>query len=171
MPSRTTLTQGSNTGNLPLLGLSQPGALPDVPAVRQAIQVRQQGQGSKGAKAKEAGQTQTGLILAQLVLTTVHGGPFFPFFREKQSSRNLSKKRSPQLVPVTPRGGVGSRCPPAHAIVRAVTTTKHEPGLSLSCRDVSCGSAMEVWALLVRLSHCQRARSKIFTVVPLWRAA
>ena len=30
---------------------------------------------------------------------------------------------------------------------------------------------MEVWALLVTLSHCQRARSEVFVVVPLWRAA
>ena len=31
---------------------------------------------------------------------------------------------------------------------------------------------MEVWALLMRLpSHYQRARSEVFAVVPLWRAA
>ena len=27
------------------------------------------------------------------------------------------------------------------------------------------------WALLVRLSHCKRARSEVFVVVPVWRAA
>ena len=44
--------QSKNTWNWPLLGLSQPGARSDVPVVRQAIQVRLQGQGNKGAKAK-----------------------------------------------------------------------------------------------------------------------
>ena len=93
------------------------------------------------------------LMLAQLVLAIVHGisrdikvgGPCFCitvlFFLEKESSRNLSARRSPH--------GVGSRCQPARALVRAVTATKHEPGLSPSCRVVSCGSAMEVWVLLV----------------------
>ena len=60
-----------------LLGLSDPGARPDVPAVRQAIQVRQQGQGSKGAKAKEGGVNSDRVVLfmmlAQLALATVHG--------------------------------------------------------------------------------------------------
>ena len=80
-------------------------------------------------------------------------------------------RRSPQLVPVTPRGGVGSRCQPALAIARPVTATKHEPGLSPLCRVVSYDSAVEVWAFLVRLSPHQRARSKVFAVVPPWRAA
>ena len=43
----------------------------------QAIQVRQQGQGSKGARANEGGanldRVMTFIILAQLVLATVHG--------------------------------------------------------------------------------------------------
>ena len=38
---------------------------------------------------------------------------------------------------------------------------EHEPGLSPSYRVASYGSALEVWALLVRLSHCQRARSEL----------
>ena len=87
------------------------------------------------------------------------------FFPEKQSSRNLSARRSPQLVPATPLGGVGSRCPIARAIVRAVTATKHEPRLPPSYRVVSYGSALEVWALL------QRARSEGMSVVPPQRAA
>ena len=36
------------------------------------------------------------------------------------------------------------------------------------CRTAS---AMEVWALLMRLSHFLRARGEVFAVVPLWRAA
>ena len=51
--------------------------------------------------------------------------------------------------------------PPARAIVRAVTVTKHEPGLSPSCRVVSYGSALEV---------CQGAGWEVFAVVPLKRA-
>ena len=90
------------------------------------------------------------------------GGPcslhYCLLFPGKQSSQNLSAKRSPQLVPVTTPGGVGSRCLPAHAVVRAVTATKHELGLSPIYRFVSYGSAMEVLALLLRLSHCLRAR-------------
>ena len=46
---------------------------------------------------------------------------------------------------VTNEGGIGSRCPPARAIVRAVTATKHEPGLSPLYRAVWYGSAMEAW--------------------------
>ena len=59
-----------------------------------------------------------------------NGWPIFlhycPLFPGKQSSRKLS---------VTTLGGVGSRCQPAHAIVRAATATKHELGLStlMSC--------------------------------------
>ena len=102
------------------------------------------------------------LMLAQLVLAIVHGSfprhqsgwPVFfallsSFSQRKRVHANLSARRSPQLVPVTLQGGVGSRCQPARAVVRAVTATKHEPGLSPSCRVVSCGSAMEVWVLLV----------------------
>ena len=69
--------QRSNTWIWPLLGLSQPGARPNVPAMRQAIQVRQQGQESKGARAKEGGanldRVVTFTMLAQLVIETVHG--------------------------------------------------------------------------------------------------
>ena len=62
--------------------------------------------------------------------------------------------------------------PPARAIVRAVTATKHEAGFSPFCRVVSYGSAMEVWTLPTRLpSHYQRARSQLLAVVPLLRAA
>ena len=72
------------------------------------------------------------------------------FSRERQISRNSSMRRSPQLVPVTPPGGDGSRCPPARAVVRAATATKHEPGLSPSYRVVSYGPALEFWVLLMR---------------------
>ena len=106
------------------------------------------------------------LVLAT-VLDSSHdikvGGPcslhYCPVFPGKQSSRSLSARRSPQLAPVTLHGGVGSRCPPARAIVRAVTATKHEPGLSPSYRVVSYGSAMEVRALhgeVVSLPACTR---------------
>ena len=47
----------------------------------------------------------------------------------------------------------GSQCQLARAVVRAATATKHEPGLSPSYLVESYGSAMEVWALLRRLSH------------------
>ena len=53
-------------------------------------------------------------------IVSLHCCPLCP---EKQSLRKLSVSRSPQVVPVTPRGGVGSRCPPARAIVRAVRVT------------------------------------------------
>ena len=66
--------QQDGTGKRPLLGLSQPGARPNVPAVRQAIQVRQHGQGGKGAKAREGEANSDRVvifrILAQLVLAT-----------------------------------------------------------------------------------------------------
>ena len=70
----------------------------------------------------------------------------------RDGHRRNRRGHNPRLVPVTLRGGVGSRCPPARAIVRAVTATKHEPGLSPSHCVVSYGSALEVWALLVGLS-------------------
>ena len=60
------------------------------------------------------------------------------FFPRRQSSRNLSAKRSLPLIPVTTLSGVGSRCQPAHATVRAATATKHELGLSHLNRVVSC---------------------------------
>ena len=68
----------------------------------------------------------------------------------------LCIERSPPLVPVTTLGGVGSRCQQAHAIARAATATKHERGLSPLCCVVSYGSAMEVWALLMRSSQYLR---------------
>ena len=75
-----------------------------------------------------------------------------------------------------------SCCHPRHAmacsfgtlsrpVVRAVTAPKHEPGSLPSYRVVSYDSGLEVWALLVRSSHCQRARSELCAVVPFWRAA
>ena len=150
-------------------------------AVKQALQAKARAHGIKGAKAEDGGANldRVGIfMMTQLVLAAVLdssqdikvGGPC-PLFPGKQSSRNLSARRSPQLVPVSARGGVGSRCPPARAVVRAATATKHELGLSPFDRVVSHCSAVDVWALLVRLSHCQRARSEVFAVVPLWRAA
>ena len=50
---------------------------------------------------------------------------------QKWSSPNLSAMTSQQFIPVTILGGVGSRCPPAHAVAR---------------RSCCLGSAMEVWA-------------------------
>ena len=67
-----------------------------------------------------------------------------PLFQTKQGSRNLSARSSPQLAPVILQGGVGSRCHPSRAVVRDVTATKHEPGLSPLHRVVSYGSALEV---------------------------
>ena len=123
-------------------------------------------------------------MLAQVSFAVVHatsrlitpGEPTFFALISSSSKRNgsqiLSAKRSPQLVPVRTPGGVGSRCQPVRAIVRAVTATKHGPGLSSLHRVVSYVSAIEVWAVLMRLlSHYQRARSEEFAVVPLKRAA
>ena len=82
------------------------------------------------------------MVLAQVSLAVVHaafrqiraGGlcslHCIPPFRETKSSQKLSVKRSPQLMPVTLQGGVGRFCPPARALVRAATATKHEPGSS-----------------------------------------
>ena len=118
------------------------------------------------------------MMLVQLVLAIVHGssrditvgGPVLSF-SGKQISQNLSGRRPPQLIPATLQGGVGSRCQPPRAVVRAVNATKHKPGLSPSYRVVSYGSAVEVWALLTRpLSHYMRARGATFAVVPHWRA-
>ena len=92
-------------------------------------------------------------------------------FPRKQSSRNLSARRSPQLVPVTTPGGVGSRCQPKPSCALPAASTQHEWGLSSLNRVVSCGSAMEVWALQMRLSHYLRARGAVSAVVPRWRAA
>ena len=70
--------------------------------MRQATQVRQQGQGSKGAKAKGGGANSDlvviFMILAQVVFATVHGGAhdnkvgglcFFFCIDVLLSSRNL----------------------------------------------------------------------------------
>ena len=103
-------------------------------------------------------------MLAQLSFAIVHdashqfraGGHLFAltssFSRETEFTKFVSAK-IPQSVPVTLQGGVGSRCRPTRAIVRAMTATKHEPGLSPSYRVVSYGPALEVWVLLVRLSR------------------
>ena len=98
------------------------------------------------------------------------------FSRETKFTHNLSARRSPQLVPVNrPQDGVGSRCPPARAVVRAANATKHEPGLSPSYRVVSYGSALEAWALpmrlLLHLITSVHSAKYLFAVVPLWRAA
>ena len=65
------------SGNWPLLGASRRGVRPDVPPVRQAIHILQQGQGSKGAKTKEGGGNSDGVLilmmLAQLVLVAMLG--------------------------------------------------------------------------------------------------
>ena len=96
----------------------------------------------------------------------------FLFFQGNRGHKICQREDRNSSCPVTLQGGVGSRCRPARAIVRAVTATKHEPGLSPLNRVVSYGSVMEVWALSMRLlSHYQRARSEVFAVVPLWRAA
>ena len=92
-------------------------------AVRQAIQVKQQGQERKGAKAQKGGANLDRVVifmmLAQLAPATVQSssrdikvdGPRFlhwcPLFPEEQSLRNLSARRSRQLVPVTLESGVG----------------------------------------------------------------
>ena len=82
-----------------------------------------------------------------------------------RSSRSSSRLCS--TVPTTSKW-VGQ---PGHVIVRAATDAKHESGLSTSCLVVSYGSAMEVWALLMRLSHYLRTRGEVSAVVPRWRAA
>ena len=55
------------------------------------------------------------------------------FSRETEFTKFVSEG-SPQLVPIPLQSGVGSRWQIARAVVRAVTATKHEPGLSPSCR-------------------------------------
>ena len=136
---------------------------------------RRRGKLSWPSLLRDAGQTRL-RERAQCFPRHQNGWPMFfalpSSFSGKQSSRNLSARRSPHLIPVTTLGGVGSRCQPAHAIARAVTATKHEPGLSPSRRVVSYGSATEVWALLMRLlSHYQRARGEVFAMVALLRVA
>ena len=95
------------------------------------------------------GKARISVTIAQLILATVldsshdiKAGGYCPLFsRETEFHDILSARTSPQLVPVTTRRGVGSRCQPAHAIGRAATATKHEPGLSPLHRVVSYGSA------------------------------
>ena len=48
---------------------------------------------------------------------------------------------------------------------------RHEARSGIIAFVSSYGSAMEAWVLLMRLSHCQRARSEVFAVVALQRAA
>ena len=147
-------------------------------AVKQALQVKQEVQGAQGYKDKR----RRGKL--RLVRDLDHEYPNCLRYRERRqsgwpmsfaliaSSQILPATRSPQLVPVKMQGGVGSLCLSARAVVRAVTAEKHEPGLSPLYRVVSCDSAMEAWALLMRLlSHYQRARGVTFAVVPLLRAA
>ena len=76
----------------------------------------------------------------------------------------MSTRRSPQLVPVTTPDAVGSRCQPAPAVVRAVTATKHELGLSRTAQQWKFG-------LLVRKNYYQCARSEVLALLPRWRAA
>ena len=71
-------------------------------------------------------------------------------------SRRTSRRR-PVPMPASP--------------LRRARCNRHEPGLSPSYRVLSYGSDMEVWAFLARLSHCWRARSEVFAVEPLQRAA
>ena len=71
---------------------------------------------------------------------------------------SLTPPPSRNFVPLTLQSGVGSRCPPVRAVVRAVTATKHEPGLSPVNRVVLYSSALEAWAVLVRLSQTQYLR-------------
>ena len=52
-------------------------------------------------------------------------------------------------------------------VVRAATATKHEPGLSPSYRVVQYGSAMEVWAFLMRLLLSHHSRCFRFFFSPL----
>ena len=141
-------------------------------AVKEALEAKQQEQGIKGAKAKDGGKLRLGRDLredrpahprdhARCFPRHQSGWPTFlhycPLFSRETEFTNFVSEEIAQIVPVTTRGGVGSQCLPARAIVRAVTATKHDLGFSPSYRVVSNGSAMEVWAFMVRLSHHQRA--------------
>ena len=80
------------------------------------------------------------------------------FFQKTEFSKFASEEIATQPVPVTTQGGVGSRCQPARATLRAAIATKHEPGQSPSKIVVSYGSTMH-------------ARGEVSAVVPLLRAA
>ena len=115
-----------------LLGLSQPGARPDVPAVRQAIQVRQQGQGSKGAKATEGGANYDRVVIFMML-----------------AHRDRAPATSKWVVHVICIDVLFSRETEFTKFVSeeaasdpAATVTKHEPGLLPSCRVVSYGSGL-----------------------------
>ena len=87
-----------------------------------------------------------------------------PPFPGKQSSRNLSARRSPQLFPVTTQGGVGSRCRPSapSCVLQPPRSTSRErrPHIVLSRT-----AQQRRFGLPERLlSHCQSARSELFAV-------
>ena len=136
-------------------------------AVKQAAQTEPQEQRTMSAKTRtheaDRGSITTFMILGQLSFAIVHdasrqvsvGGHFFTlisfFSGEAEFTKFVSEKidtararhiawRRRILMPASPRRR------------RAVTATKHESGLSLSpfYRGVSCGSALEVWAILMR---------------------
>ena len=84
----------------------------------------------------------------------------------------MSARRSPQLVPVTLRGGVGSRCLPARAVVRC---NRHEARARIVALMSCClvrlsngglGPPDETASSLVASVHA----AEVFVVVPLWRA-
>ena len=90
------------------------------------------------------------------------GGPCFlhgcPLSPEKQSLRHLLAKRTLQPVPVTPPGGVGSRCPR-----RRARCNWHEAraGLSPLCRvvvRVSTGGLGPIGEIVSLLACTQRTR-------------
>ena len=145
--------------------------------MKRAIQVKQQGHGNKPCKqSKEGG----GKLRHRVVILKFHAtvldssrdikvrwpkfiASFSSFSRERQSSRNLSARRSPQLVPVTHPG----RCripmpadPRRRALMQQPRSTNRDKSSSFFAA-VSNGSTMEVRALIMRLSHCQRVRSDV----------
>ena len=63
---RRSRQQGNDTGNWPLLGVSLRAAQPDVLAVRQAIHVTQQGQGSTIDKARGGGANSGRVVIFML---------------------------------------------------------------------------------------------------------
>ena len=144
--------QKSNTWSWQLLGL---GARLDVPTVRQAIQVRQQGQRSKGAKAKEGGEKSDRVVifitLALLVLVTVHGssrhvkvgGPCFScidalFFRKTEFTKIFSEEIAAARSRHTSRR---RRIPMPASLRRRARCNRHEAraGIAPVYRVVSHG--------------------------------
>ena len=104
------------------------------------------------------------------------GGPcFFALLSSLSKETEFTKFVSEEIATARVCHASGRRripMPASRSIVHAVTATKHEPRLSPSDRVVSCGSALEVRALPMRLlSHSQCAGSEVFSVVPLQRAA